>query len=151
MTKEISKIIKVFLLIGFIGFSSIVVAAPPAIWGVKYRVTHMNLNATGFVSWLKVVNPGSTNVSISANIIWTLADGTEGAATNVNLGSVDAGGIATVGEAAIITAMGNPIQLADVSMEVIVEGSQTIVTAEKKASDGRMPILTERTYLLTSP
>jgi len=151
MRKKISSLIKVFLIIGFIGLSSTVVAAPPTIWGVKYRVTHMSLNATGFVSWLKVVNPSTLALPINANIIWTLADGTEGSVTNVNLGSVDAGGIATISEATILTAMGNPVQLVDVSLEVIIEGSQTIVTAEKKASDGRLPILTERTYLLTSP
>ncbi len=110
--------------------------------GLQAKVSHLSLNTTGFVSWLKVVNEGNTDAEISADIIWTLADGTEGSVSGATLGSVDAGGIATIGEAALLTAMGNPTQLADVSMIVTVAGQTNAIhlVAEKKASDGRLPI-----------
>lgn len=110
--------------------------------GLQAKVSHMSLNSTGFVSWLKVVNEGTTDAEVTADIIWTLADGTEGAVTGAILGSVDAGGVATVGEATILSAMGDPTQLADVSMTVTVAGQVDLVhlVAEKKASDGRLPI-----------
>ena len=62
--------------------------------------------------------------------------------TNAELGSVDAGGIVTIGEAAILTAMGNPTQMADVSMTVTVAAptDSVHITAEKKASDGRVSV-----------
>ncbi len=110
--------------------------------GLQAKVSHMSLNTTGFVSWLKVVNEGTSAAAITADIIYTLADGTEGSVSGAGLGTVDAGGIATIGEATILTAMGNPTQLADVSMTVTVAGQVDLVhlVAEKKASDGRLPI-----------
>lgn len=110
--------------------------------GLQAKVSHLSLNASGFISWLKVVNEGDAAAEITADIIWTLADGTEGSVTAAALGSVDAGGIYTVSEAAIVEAMGSPTQLADVSMTVTVAGQVDLVhlTAEKKASDGRLPI-----------
>lgn len=110
--------------------------------GLQAKVSHLSLNASGFVSWLKVINEGTTAAEVSADIIWTLADGTEGSVTSASLGSADAGGIATISEATILAAMGNPTQLADVSMTVTVAGQVNLVhlTAEKKASDGRLPI-----------
>ena len=102
----------------------------------------MSLNASGFVSWLKVVNEGSSSADVTADIIWTLADGTEGSTTDAALGTVDAGGVLTVSEASILTAIGDPTQLADVSMTVTVAGQVDLVhlIAEKKASDGRLPV-----------
>ncbi len=110
--------------------------------GLQAKVSHMSLNTTGFVSWLKVVNEGTSVAEITADIIYTLADGTEGSVSSADLGTVDAGGIATIGEAAILAAMGDPTQLADVSMTVTVAGQVDLVhlVAEKKASDGRLPI-----------
>jgi len=110
--------------------------------GLQAKVSHLSLNASGFISWLKVVNEGTASAEITADIIWTLADGTEGSVTAAALGSVDAGGVYTVSEAAIVEAMGSPTQLADVSMTVTVAGQVDLVhlVAEKKASDGRLPI-----------
>lgn len=110
--------------------------------GLQAKVSHLSLNATGFISWLKVVNEGTTAAEITADIIWTLADGTEGSTSGASLGSVDAGGIATVSEASILAAMGDPTQLADVSMTVTVAGQTNLIhlVAEKKASDGRLPV-----------
>ncbi|MFK7828680.1 MAG: hypothetical protein AB8B57_02765 [Congregibacter sp.] len=125
-------------------------AAPPAIWGAKFT-SIMTLNATGFVSWLKVVNPGASAESITADIIWTLADGTEGSVTGASLGSVDAGGILTVSEASILSAMSDPVQVADVFITVIIANPDAVVHSEKKASDGRLALPVERTYVLTDP
>ncbi|UAA39659.1 hypothetical protein KIH87_04695 [Paraneptunicella aestuarii] len=110
--------------------------------GLQAKVSHLSLNSTGFVSWLKVVNEGSTAAEISADIIWTLADGTEDSVSGVSLGAVDAGGIATISEAAILAAMGSPTQLVDVSMTVTVAGQTNLIhlVAEKKASNGRVAV-----------
>jgi|GEM_PF-2344643 len=107
--------------------------------GLQAKVAHLSLNVSGFISWLKVVNEGTTAAEITSDIIWTLADGTEGSVRNADLGSVDAGGVFTVSEAAILTAIGSPTQVVDVSMTVTVAGQTDLVhlTAEKKASDGR--------------
>lgn len=110
--------------------------------GLQAKVSQLGLNSTGFVTWLKVVNEGKTAAEITADIIWTLQDGTEGSASAQSLGTADAGGIFTISEAAILAAMGNPEQRADVSMTVTVAGQQNSVhiIAEKKASDGRTMI-----------
>lgn len=110
--------------------------------GLQAKVSHMTLNTSGFVSWLKVANEGTTVAEISADIIYTLADGTEGSVTNATLGSVDAGGVTTVGEAAILSAIGDPTQLVDASLTVTVAGQTDLIhlVAEKKASDGRLSI-----------
>jgi len=110
--------------------------------GLQAKVSHMSLNATGFISWLKVMNTGSIPVQIYGDIIYTLADGTEGSVDAALLGSVDAGGVGTVSEATILSAMGSPSQLADVHITVTVTGQDDEVhlIAEKKASDGRLPI-----------
>lgn len=110
--------------------------------GLQAKVAHMSLNASGFISWLKVANEGSAAAQINADIIYTLADGTEGSVDNAALGTVDAGGIFTVSEASILAAMGNPTGVADVSMTVTVAGQTNLIhlTAEKKASDGRVSL-----------
>lgn len=110
--------------------------------GLQAKVSHMSLNSNGFVSWLKVINEGTAIAEASADIIWTLADGTEGSVSGVSLGSADAGGVLTISEASILSAMGSPTQLADVSMTVTVAGQTNLVhlVAEKKAADGRLPI-----------
>lgn len=110
--------------------------------GLQAKVSHLSLNTTGFVSWLKVMNTGTIPVQVYGDIIYTLADGTEGSVEAALLGSVDAGGVGTVSEATILTAMGNPTQLADVHITVTVTGQDDEVhlTAEKKASDGRMSV-----------
>ncbi len=201
MNKLALNLLGALCFMGMVGAANPVAAEPPAIWGTKHIVTHMSLNATGFISWLKVVNrvdlpeagasaseaacsdithgsgcpvgeacsdnPAWTSPEdtvprglckldggaryIKADIIWTLADGTEGSVEGADLGAADANGIATVSEASILAAMGNPTQLADVSLEVYIWNPDAIVTAEKKASDGRLPILVERVYLLTAP
>lgn len=125
-------------------------ANPPEIWGSKFTTT-MILNATGFVSWIKLVNPGDTSKSISADIIWTLADGTEGSVAAASLGTVDAGAIFTISEASILTAMGNPNQLADVFVTLLIANPDAFVHAEKKASDGRLAPQVTKTYVLTDP
>jgi len=110
--------------------------------GLQAKISHMSLNVSGFISWLKVMNTGTIPVQVYGDIIYTLADGTEGAVDAALLGSVDAGGVGTVSEATILTAMGNPTQLADVHITVTVTGQDDAVhlIAEKKASDGRLPI-----------
>jgi hypothetical protein len=110
--------------------------------GLQAKVSHMSLNASGFISWLKVMNTGTIPVQVYGDIVYTLADGTEGSVDAALLGSVDAGGVGTVSEATIVAAMGNPTQLADVHITVTVTGQDDAVhlIAEKKASDGRLPI-----------
>lgn len=110
--------------------------------GLQAKVSQMSLNASGFVSWLKVANTGTIAVDVIADIIWTTADGVEGSVNGAKLGTVDKGGVGTISEAAILGAMGNPTQLADVHLTVTVTGPSNSVhlIAEKKASDGRLSI-----------
>jgi hypothetical protein len=110
--------------------------------GLQAKVSHLSLNTSSFVSWLKVMNTGTLAVEVYADIIYTLADGTEGSATAALLGSVDAGGVGTISEAKILEAIGNPTQLVDVHMTVTVTGEDNAVhlVAEKKASDGRISV-----------
>jgi hypothetical protein len=110
--------------------------------GLQAKVSQLSLNASGFVSWLKVANDSEISAEVYGDIIWTLADGTEGSVEGVLLGSVDAGGIATISESTILAAMGSPTQLADVHMTVTVTGQENLVhlIAEKKASDGRLSV-----------
>jgi len=108
--------------------------------GLQAKVANLTLNSTGFLSWLKVVNEGTTDAEITADIIYTLGDGTEGSVSAASLGTVDAGGVTVVSETTILAAIGNPGQFADVSMTVTVAGQIDLVhvTAEKKAPDGRV-------------
>jgi len=108
--------------------------------GLQAKVANLTLNSTGFISWVKVVNEGTTDAEITADIIYTLGDGTEGSVSAAALGSVDAGGVTVVSEASILAAIGSPSQFADVSMTVTVAGQIDLVhiTAEKKAPDGRV-------------
>jgi len=110
--------------------------------GLQAKVSHLSLNSPGFLSWLKVMNTGSLAVEVYADIIYTLADGTEGEATAALLGSVDAGGVGTISEADIVAAIGGTTQLADVHMTVTVTGEDNTVhlIAEKKASNGRVSV-----------
>jgi hypothetical protein len=110
--------------------------------GLQAKVSQLSLNTTGFISWLKVANDGAIDVEVYGDIIWTLADGTEGSVDGALLGTVDAGGVGTISEAAMLEAMGNPTQLADVHMTVTVTGQENVVhlIAEKKASDGRLSV-----------
>lgn len=117
--------------------------------GLQAVVSHLSLNVSGFTSWLKVVNEGTGAAEISADIIYTLADGTEGSVSQAVLGTADAGGVFTVSEAAILSAIGNPTQVVDASLTVTVAAQTNLVhiTAEKKAANGRVtiPVLYNRT------
>jgi len=108
--------------------------------GLQAKVANLTLNSTGFISWVKVVNEGTTDAEITADIIYTLGDGTEGSVSAASLGTVDAGGVTVVSEASILAAIGSPGQFADVSMTVTVAGQIDLIhiTAEKKAPDGRV-------------
>lgn len=110
--------------------------------GLQAKVSQLSLNTTGFVSWLKVANTGTAAVDVFADIIYTLSDGTEGSVNAALLGTVDAGGVGTISEAAILAAMGNPTLLADVHLTVTATGPNDTVhlIAEKKASDGRVSV-----------
>lgn len=107
--------------------------------GMQAKVSHLSLNASGFISWLKVINEGTEAADVSADILYTLADGTEGSVTGATLLTVDAGGIGTVSEASILNVIGNPTQLVDASLTVTVAGQTNLIhlTAEKKATNGR--------------
>lgn len=119
--------------------------APAGAWtinGLQAIVSHLSLNVSGFTSWLKVVNEGTGEAQILADIVYSLADGSEGRVSGAQIGSVDAGGVFTVGEATLLAAIGNPSQLVDASITLTVGGQTDLVhiTAEKKASDGRVNI-----------
>ncbi len=126
-------------------------AAPPAMWGARLVVAPMTFNTTGFISWMKLANPGAAPMTVKANAFWTLADGTEGSFTGQSIGSVDPGGVFTIGEATFLSLMGDPTQLADTALELIVNNPDVRFLAEKKASDGRVSIPVERFYLFTDP
>lgn len=112
--------------------------------GLQAKVANVTLNATGFISWLKVANEGAAEAVIYADIIYnTYSTGTpETKVTNAVLGTVPAGGIATISEATILEALGDPTALVDASLTVTVTGPKNSIflTAEKKASDGRVSL-----------
>lgn len=118
--------------------------------GLQAKVSQMALNATGFVSWLKIVNESTQDAGMEIDIQYTKADGTSGKvvgktlkATNGNT-SVKPGEIVTIGEAQILEAMGmtSADGLMDIAATVTVVGPINSVNliAEKKAPDGRVSI-----------
>lgn len=139
-----------FIVLFFLVVAGPVSATPPAIWGAKFS-TYMTLNVSGFISWFKIVNPGSSDLEITADIVWTLADGTEGSASSKSLGLVDAGGIYTVSEAALLAAMDDPTQLVDAYITLTLPEPEAFVHAEKKASDGRVALPVKKVYVLSDP
>lgn len=110
--------------------------------GLQAVIPSMSLNATGFISWLKVANTGTTATEVYADIRATLADGTEKAVNGQLLGTIDAGGVGTISEAAIVAALGGPTSLVDASLTLTITSPNNSVhlSAEKKASDGRVNI-----------
>lgn len=110
--------------------------------GLQAKVSHLSLNDSGSISWLKVANTGSSRVEIYADIIYSLRDGSEGAVNSAYLGAVDAGGVETISEPTILAAIGDPHTLTDIHLTLTVTGPIDTVhlIAEKKASDGRLSI-----------
>jgi len=112
--------------------------------GLQAKVANMTLNSTGFISWLKVANEGSADAVIYADIIYNdYLGAAETKLTNKVLGTVKAGTVHTVSEADILTAIGaTGTGVIDASITVTVTGPENSVflTAEKKASDGRVNI-----------
>lgn len=112
--------------------------------GLQAKVANMTLNSTGFISWLKVANEGSADAVIYADIIYNdYLGAAETKLTNKVLGTVKAGTVHTVSEADILTAIGaTGTGVIDASITVTVTGPENSVflTAEKKASDGRVSI-----------
>ena len=110
--------------------------------GLQAVIPSMSLNASGFISWLKVANTGKAATEVYADIIATLSDGTEKAVTGALLGTIDAGGVGTISEAAIVNARGGPTTLVASSLTITVTSPNNAVhlSAEKKASDGRVSI-----------
>lgn len=110
--------------------------------GLQAKVSHMSLNVTGFVSWLKVINEGATDAEVTVDMLYSMADGTEGSIESALLGSVEAGSIMTIGEAQLVGLIGDTNQVVDAHITVTVAGKENKVhlTAEKKASNGRVSI-----------
>lgn len=111
--------------------------------GLQAKVANVSLNATGFITWLKIANEGAADAVVYADIIYNTYGGSaETKVTNADLGTVAAGTVATISEATILEALGNPTGLVDASLTVTVTGPKNSVflTAEKKASDGRISV-----------
>lgn len=111
--------------------------------GLQAKVANLSLNSTGFISWLKVTNEGAADAVIYADVVYSTYNGApQTKVTNAQLGTVAAGSVFTVSEASILQAIGNPTQLVDASLTVTVTGPKNAVflTAEKKASDGRISV-----------
>ena len=152
MTSNYSFTKSCFLILFCLGFGGQVSAAPPTIWGAKFS-THMTLNTSGQFSQLKVVNPGASDLDVTADIIWTRGDGTEGSVSSKSLGSIDAGGIDTLLESSLLTAMGleSSNQPVDVYITLTLPDPEAFVHAEKKASDGTVALPVEKVYVLSDP
>lgn len=110
-------------------------------------VSNMTLNASGFVSWLKVVNESVVDGTLKAVATWTEAgvDGAEattGQTASVVLGTVKSKAVTTIGEADILKAIGKDSAkgVLDVSLNITVDApkNELHIVAEKKASDGRV-------------
>jgi hypothetical protein len=110
--------------------------------GLQAIIPQMTLNAPAFVSWLKVANTGESTAEVYGDIIATLADGTEKSVTGALLGVVEAESVATIGQAAFVTALGNPTGLVDASATITVTApnNDVHIMAEKKAADGRVNV-----------
>jgi len=111
--------------------------------GLSAKVPNMTLNNSPVTtSWLKVSNEGVSDAIIYADIIYSKY-GTataETKVTNAELGTVAPGTVFTVSEAVILSKMGNPTGLINATISLTVTGPEDLVhvTAEKKASDGRL-------------
>ena len=153
MNSFVKKITRVLCVVGLLGSQTSAFADPPDIWGAKFIVGAATMNAAGFISFLKVVNPtdDDTEVAVNADILYALADGTEGVVSGTQLGIVDANGILPISEASIIDAIGNPTQVVFISMVLYIQNPDAIVVAEKRATDGRVRIPVEKVFLLTDP
>jgi len=111
--------------------------------GLQAKVANVTLNATGFISWLKVANEGAADAVVYADIIYNSYNGdAETKVTNAELGTVEAGSVLTISEATILAALNDPTGVVDANITVTVTGPKNSVflTAEKKASDGRVNI-----------
>lgn len=111
--------------------------------GLQAKVANVTLNATGFISWLKVANEGAADAVVYADIIYNNYNGdAETKVTNAELGTVEAGSVLTISEATILAALNDPTGVVDANITVTVTGPKNSVflTAEKKASDGRVNI-----------
>lgn len=108
-------------------------------------VSNMTLNASGFVSWLKVVNESVVDGTLNAVATWTEVDGattTTGQTASVVLGTAKSKAVTTIGEADILKAIGKDSAkgILDVSLNITVDApkEELHIVAEKKASDGRV-------------
>lgn len=112
--------------------------------GLQAKVANMTLNSASTISWLKVSNEGASDAIIYADIVYSLYNSTtaETKKIGVELGTVAPGTVYTVSEASIVDALGDPTGLVNATLTLTVTGPTDSVhlTAEKKASDGRLNV-----------
>lgn len=112
--------------------------------GLQAKVANMTLNSAASISWLKVSNEGVADAIIYADIMYNLYSNATGETkvTSAELGTVKPGAVFTVSEASIVNAMGNPTGLVNATITLTITGPEDSVhvTAEKKASDGRVNV-----------
>lgn len=113
--------------------------------GAQARVAQMSLNF-GFIQWVKVGNLSDQPATISGDIVYN-----GNSLTNIDLGTVDAQSVATVGGGALEAALANAGVTAgtDVSLTLTVAANPNDIVfhAEKKDSTGRSisEVLTDAT------
>ena len=101
------------------------------------------------ITWFKIANQGTADAIVYADINYssysvdTGAPTVVGSVADVNLGTVKAGSVQTISEAAILSAItddGAADGAYDVSVSFTVTGPKDniFITSEKKASDGRI-------------
>lgn len=104
-------------------------------------VSQMSLNASGFISWFKVVNESAVDAEITGTATVT-TDGVSEEITDLSMGTAVANGITTISEASILSAIGksDATSVVDVSLNINIAApqEQVHVVAEKKASNGRV-------------
>lgn len=122
--------------------STLLDGADAGTWSVNALnavVSAMSLNVSGFSSFINVVNSSDVDASLTAVATWN-ADGSNGELEDVDLGTASANDITTIGEAAILSALGlsDAEGAVTVSLNISVDApaDSVHVVAEKKGSEG---------------
>lgn len=117
---------------------------------VQVKVSDLVLNHSGSVTWLKVVNEGTQDVDLEADIIWAASDNSKGEIKSASLGTVSSKSVRTISEAELLALVGNPEMTVDVTMfiEAVANADKVHIVAESKDEGGRrvIPVYMNTTY-----
>ncbi|MCU4675488.1 hypothetical protein N7931_07550 [Catenovulum sp. 2E275] len=147
MINLFNKIKAVCLVVSLLGFSSVVLAAPPTIWGAKHKIPYMPYSPVAYqIIYVTVFDGSDANISVIAfddrgnkfdlEVVSTASVGTVTQLSPVILSELEAHGF-TSSRAAFEITVNNP--------NAIVYASYSINGSYR----GFVPV--ERTYILKNP